>query len=80
MDFCIDGSHTFLVDKPSNMTAAEAPASAYLTAVPNCTLSFQYTECGSSTKERWYCCVIVGMILSQLSSMWGIYLGIVCLM
>ena len=37
-------AHTFLVDKPTNMTAAEAPASAYLRAVPNCTLSFQYTE------------------------------------
>ena len=52
----VDGAHTFLVDKPTNMTAAEAPASAYLRAVPNCTLSFQYTERGSSTKERWYCC------------------------
>ena len=52
----VDGAHTFLVDKPRNMTAAEAPASAYLRAVPNCTLSFQYTERGSSTKERWYCC------------------------
>ena len=52
----IDGAHTFLVDKPSNMTRDDAPASAYLRAVPNCTLSFEYTERGNSTKERWYCC------------------------
>ena len=53
---CVDGAHTFLVDKPPNMTVDDAPASAYLRAVPNCTLSFEYKERGSSTKERWYCC------------------------
>ena len=52
----VDGSHTFLVNKPAHMTAADAPASAYLRAVPNCTLSFEYLERGSSTKERWYAC------------------------
>jgi hypothetical protein len=25
-------------------------------AVPNCTLTFVYTERGNSTKERWYSC------------------------
>ena len=39
----VDGAHTFLVDKPSNMTSEDAPA-AYLRAVPNCTLSFEYTQ------------------------------------
>ena len=38
----VDGAHTFLVDKPSNMTREDAPASAYLRAVPNCSLSFVY--------------------------------------
>ena len=52
----VDGAHTFLIDKPSNMTRDDAPAAAYLRAVPNCSLSFEYTERGSSTKERWYCC------------------------
>ena len=52
----VDSVHTFLVDKPKNMTKDDAPASAYLRAVPNCTLSFQYTERGNSTKEKWFCC------------------------
>ena len=34
---CVDGAHTFLVNKPSGMSEGEAPASAYLRAVPNCT-------------------------------------------
>ena len=45
-----------IVDKPSNITRDDAPASAYLRAVPNCTLTFEYKERGTSTKERWYCC------------------------
>ena len=53
---CVDGAHTFLVDKPSGMTEDEAPASAYLQVVPSCTAGFVYTERGTSTKERWYCC------------------------
>ena len=48
---CVDGAHTFLVNKPSGMTEADAPASAYLRAMPNCTASFVYTERGTSTKE-----------------------------
>ena len=52
----VDGTHTFLVDKPNNMTKEDAPASAYLRAVRNCSLSFEYAERGSSTKQRWYCC------------------------
>ena len=44
--FCGDGAHTFLVDKPSNMTREDASASAYL----------QVYEGGRSSKERWYCC------------------------
>ncbi len=52
----VDGAHTFLANKPSNMSRDDAPASAYLRAVPNCSLSFEYTERGNSTKERWYCC------------------------
>ena len=52
----VDGAHTFLVDKPSGMTEDEAPASAYLQAVPDCTAGFVYTERGTSTKERWYSC------------------------
>ena len=53
---CVDGAHTFLVDKPSDMSEDEAPASAYLRAVPSCTAGFVYTERGTSTKERWYSC------------------------
>ena len=53
---CVDGAHTFLVNKPSGKTEDDAPASAYLRTVPNCTASFVYTERGNSTKERWYCC------------------------
>ena len=52
----VDGGHTFLVDKPSGMSEDEAPASAYLRAVPSCTVGFVYTERGTSTKERWYSC------------------------
>ena len=46
--------HTYLIDKPSGLTEDDAPASAYIKAVPNCTLTFVYTERGNSTKERWY--------------------------
>ena len=53
---CVDGAHTFLVNKPSGMSADEAPASAYLRVVPTCTAGFVYTERGASTKERWYSC------------------------
>lgn len=53
---CVDGAHTFLVNKPIGMSEDDAPASAYLRAVPDCTASFLYTERGTSTKERWYCC------------------------
>ena len=31
---CVDGAHTFFVSKPSGMSEEEAPASAYLRAVP----------------------------------------------
>ena len=31
---CVDGAHTFLVSKPSDMSEEEAQASAYLRAVP----------------------------------------------
>ena len=53
---CVDGAHTFLINKPSSMTEDEAPASAYLRSVPNCSAGFVYSERGGSTKERWYCC------------------------
>ena len=54
---CVDGAHTFLVDKPSGLSENEAPASsAYLRAVPSCTARFVYTERGTLTKERWYSC------------------------
>ena len=55
---CVDGAHTFLVDKRSGMGMGEdeAPASAYLRAVPSCTATFVYTERGMSTKQRWYSC------------------------
>ena len=43
---CVDGGHTFLVNKPSGMSDDEAPASAYLRAVPSCTAGFVYTERG----------------------------------
>ena len=43
--------HTFLVSKPSGMSEEEAPASAYLRAVPNCVAGFVYTERGKSTKD-----------------------------
>ena len=48
---CVDGAHTFLVSKPSGMSEEEAPASAYLRAVPNCVAGFVYTERGKSTKD-----------------------------
>ena len=48
VELCIDGAHTFLVNKPSGMSEDEAPASAYLRAVPNCTAGFVYTERGDS--------------------------------
>ena len=51
----VDGGHTFLVDKPSGMSEDEAPASAYLRAVPSCTAGFVYTEQGTSNKG-WYSC------------------------
>ena len=41
----------FLVSKPSGMTEDDAPASAYLRAVPNCSAGFVYTERGKSTKS-----------------------------
>ena len=44
------------MDKPSGMSEDQAPASAYLRAVPSCTAGFVYTERGSSIKERWYSC------------------------
>ena len=53
---CVDGAHTFLVNKPSGLTEDEASASAYIQAVPNCTAGFVYVERGDSTKEHWYCC------------------------
>ena len=50
----VDGSHTFLVDKPQNISINDAPAAAYLRAVPDCSLSFEH---GSSTKRsKWYSC------------------------
>ena len=52
----VDGVHTFLVDKPSGMSVDEAPASAYLRAVPSYTAGFVYTERGTSTKKQWYSC------------------------
>ena len=53
----VDNVHTFLIDdKPSGSTEDDAPTNAYLKAVPNCTLTFVYTERGNSTKERWYSC------------------------
>ena len=38
--------------KPRGMNEDDA----YLKAVPNCTLTFVYSERGNSTKERWYSC------------------------
>ena len=55
----VNGAHTFLVDKPSGMSEDEAPASAYLRAVPSCTAGFVYTERGTSTKE----CVVLLCLL-----------------
>ena len=49
-----DNVHTYLIDKPSGWTEDDAPASAYLKAVPNCTLSLCILRGG--TKERWYSC------------------------
>ena len=51
----VDGAHTFLIDKPRDMTRDDAPAAAYLRAVPNCSLSFEYKP-GTSSKGRWFCC------------------------
>ena len=53
----IDGAHSFLINKPSNMTKESSPAAAYLKAVPNCKTSFVYKEStGDSKKARWYAC------------------------
>ena len=56
LESTVDGAHTFLVNKPSGMSEDEAPAGAYLRAVPSCTAGFVYTERGASTKQRWYSC------------------------
>ena len=37
---CVDGVHTFLMNKPNGMSEDDAPASAYLQAVPSCTAGF----------------------------------------
>ena len=59
--------HTFLIDKPNGFTEEDAPANAYLEAVPNCTLSFMYTERGNSTKERWYSCDLIVAAYAHLA-------------
>ena len=53
---CVDGARTFLVNNPSGMTKDNAPASAYLRTVSDCSAGFVYTERGNSTKEHLYCC------------------------
>ena len=42
---------------------------ASLRAICNCTLSFEYTECGESTKERRGYCKTARLLLSHLSNM-----------
>ena len=54
--FCLQLLITFTTDKPTGLSEDDPPASAFLKAVPNCTLTFVYTERGNSTKERWYSC------------------------
>lgn len=44
---CVDGTHTFLVDKPSGMS----DTCWRLRAIPSCTAGFMYTERGTSTRE-----------------------------
>ena len=47
----VDKAHAFLVDKPSHMTREDAPASAYLRAVPNCS----HPLCIKVVILLWYC-------------------------
>ena len=50
-------SHTFLVDPPHGLSEEEAPASAYLRAVPDCHLSF--VKPGREDRaegDKWFCC------------------------
>ena len=48
----VDNVHTYLIDKPNGSTEDDAPASAYLKAVPNCTLTFAYTERGKFHQRK----------------------------
>lgn len=49
----VDAIHTYLVNRPVNMLNDDAPATAYLRAVRNCSLTFvHHNEC----KDKWYSC------------------------
>ena len=47
----VDGAHTFLVHPPEGMREKDAPASAIIHPVPDCALTFLYSD-----RERWYAC------------------------
>ena len=52
-----DSNHTCLMNPPHGLSEDDAPASAYLRAVPDCNLTF-VTPGREDTFEsdRWYCC------------------------
>ena len=52
----VDYTHTYLIDVPQDKTIHDAPAAAYLNAVPNCSLNFVYPERANLLKQRWYSC------------------------
>lgn len=47
----VDGAHTFLVHPPEGMREKDAPGSAIIRAVPDCALTFVYSD-----RERQYAC------------------------
>ena len=55
----VDSVHSCLVDPPPGMSEHDAPATAYLKAVPNCRLTFvkrSKSEDDSPRRPKWYAC------------------------
>ena len=66
----VGGTHTFLVDKPSNMTREDAPASAYLRAVL-CPLCIRLD---APARNVGTVVAIVRVLVSLLKCMWDVCL------
>ena len=53
----LDSNHTCLVRPPYSLSEDDAPASAYLRAVPDCNLTFvKPGREDTFESDRWYCC------------------------